>query len=148
MRSPLFWMRRESAAWRCGACARGARVQLGGALPGARRGAPRGAAVNVLLVTDAFPPVCGGSGWSTYELARGLRTRGHAILVVQPRPGTAETIRDVSYDGFRVIEFGALAPAIPYVRNYFKNERLHARLSSSFAPSSRANGLRSSTAAP
>jgi hypothetical protein len=35
---------------------------------------------------------------------------------VQPRPGTAETIRDVSYDGFRVIEFGALAPAIPHAQ--------------------------------
>ena len=80
--------------------------------------------MNVLLVTDAFPPVCGGSGWSTYELARGLRARGHAVLVVQPRPGTAETVRETSYDGFRVIEFGAPAPAIPYVRNYFKNERL------------------------
>ena len=83
--------------------------------------------MNVLLVTDAFPPVCGGSGWSTYELARGLRARGHAVLIVQPRPGTAETIRETAYDGFRVIEFGAPAPPIPYVRNYFKNERLHAR---------------------
>jgi glycogen synthase len=86
--------------------------------------------VNVLLVTDAFPPVCGGSGWSTYELARGLRARGHSILVVQPRPGTPETVRDASYDGLRVLEVGASAPAVPYVRNYFKNERLHARLKS------------------
>jgi glycogen synthase len=84
--------------------------------------------MNVLLVTDAFPPVCGGSGWSTYELARGLRARGHAITIVQPRPGTPETIRDVTFDGFRVIEIGAAAPPQPYVRNYFKNERLHARL--------------------
>jgi glycosyltransferase involved in cell wall biosynthesis len=84
--------------------------------------------MNVLLVTDAFPPVCGGSGWSTYELARGLRARGHSVLLVQPRPGTPETVRDTSYDGFRVIEFGAAAPPLPYVRNYFKNERLHARL--------------------
>ena len=28
----------------------------------------------------------------------------------------------------RCIEFGAAAPPLPYVRNYFKNERLHARL--------------------
>ena len=47
--------------------------------------------VNVLIVTDAFPPVCGGSGWSTYELARGLRRAATRVLVVQPRPGTAET---------------------------------------------------------
>ncbi len=82
--------------------------------------------VNVLLVTDAFPPVCGGSGWSTYELARGLRARGHAVLVVQPRPGTAETIREVSYDGFRVIEFGALAPG-DSVRAQLLQERAAAR---------------------
>ncbi len=86
--------------------------------------------MNVLLATDAFPPVCGGSGWSTYELARGLRTRRHSVLIVQPRPGTPETLREVSYDGFRVLEVGAAAPPVPYVRNYFKNERLHARLTS------------------
>ena len=32
--------------------------------------------------------------------------------------------RETDYDGFRVLEFGAPAPAIPFVRNYFKNERL------------------------
>jgi len=84
--------------------------------------------VNVLIVTDAFPPVCGGSGWSTYELARGLRQLGHGVLVVQPRPGTTETVRETAYDGLRVLEFGTAAPPLPYVRNYFKNERLYARL--------------------
>ena len=84
--------------------------------------------MNVLLATDAFPPVCGGSGWSTFELARGLRGRGHTVLVVQPRPGTPETVREIAHDGFRVLEFGTAAPPLPYVRNYFKNERLHARL--------------------
>jgi glycosyltransferase involved in cell wall biosynthesis len=84
--------------------------------------------MNVLIATDAFPPVCGGSGWSTYELARGLRARGHAVLVVQPRPGTPRGVRETAYDGLRVVELGAPAPAIPYVRNYFKNERLYAAL--------------------
>jgi glycosyltransferase involved in cell wall biosynthesis len=84
--------------------------------------------MRVLLATDAFPPLSGGSGWSTYELARGLRSRGHEVLVVQPRPGTPASLRERSYDDFRVIEAGAPAPAVPYVRNYFKNERLHARL--------------------
>jgi glycosyltransferase involved in cell wall biosynthesis len=90
--------------------------------------------VRVLLVTDAFPPVCGGSGWSTYELARGLRRLGHEVTVVQPRPGTAETVRERGYDGFVVHEFGAAAPPVPYVRNYFKNERLHARLAGFLRP--------------
>ena len=33
-------------------------------------------AVRILLVTDSFPPNCGGSGWSTYELARGSARAG------------------------------------------------------------------------
>lgn len=89
--------------------------------------------MNVLLATDAFPPVCGGSGWSTYELARGLRSRGHRLVVVQPKPGTVETVRTTSYDGFEVCEFGTAAPAVPYVRNYYKNERLYGRLAAYLA---------------
>jgi glycosyltransferase involved in cell wall biosynthesis len=84
--------------------------------------------MKLLIPTDAFPPVCGGSGWSTYELASGLRARGHDVLVVRPVPGAAENVREAEYDGFRVIEFGSAAPNVPYVRNYFKNERLHSRL--------------------
>ena len=80
--------------------------------------------MKILIPTDAFPPVCGGSGWSTYELARGLRARGHAVTIVQPRPGTAAGVRETDYDGFRVLEFGAPAPDIPYVRNYYKSEKL------------------------
>jgi len=80
--------------------------------------------MRILLATDAFPPICGGSGWSTYELARGLRSRGHAVLIVQPLPGRPG-MREASFDGFRVLEFGAPAPPIPYVRNYFKNEKLY-----------------------
>jgi glycosyltransferase involved in cell wall biosynthesis len=83
--------------------------------------------VNVLLTTDSFPPACGGSGWSTYELARGLRARGHAVAVVQPRPGqAADAARE--YDGFHIEEIACAAPGIPFVRNYFKNERLWALL--------------------
>ena len=41
-----------------------------------------------------------------------------------PRRRSSET----AYDGFRVLEFGAAAPPLPYVRNYFKNERLYPRL--------------------
>ena len=84
--------------------------------------------MNILLPTDAFPPVCGGSGWSTYELARGLRHRGHTITVVQPRPGTPAGVRPSAYDGLRLLEVGVPAPPVPYVRNYFKNERLYRTL--------------------
>jgi glycogen synthase len=80
--------------------------------------------MRILVPTDSFPPVCGGSGWSTYELARGLRALGHEITIVQPRPGEPAGIREIEFDGFRVRQFGAAAPNVPYVRNYFKSERL------------------------
>ena len=80
--------------------------------------------MKVLVPTDAFPPVCGGSGWSTYELARGLRARGHRVTIVQPVPGQPAGVRETEYDGFAVKQFGSPAPDIPYVRNYYKSERL------------------------
>ena len=91
--------------------------------------------MRVLIATDAFPPMCGGSGWSTYELARGLRARGHDLLIVRPRAGASRSgtppgDRGEEYDGFRPIEFPVWAPPIPFVRNYFKNERLYGRLAS------------------
>ena len=84
--------------------------------------------MRVLLTTDVFPPICGGSGWSTYELARGLRARGHEITIVRPRFGAAGEGERGSYDGFRPLEFRAWAPGVPFVRNYFKNEWLEGRL--------------------
>ncbi|MBA2603278.1 MAG: glycosyltransferase family 4 protein [Acidobacteria bacterium] len=84
--------------------------------------------MRILLATDAFPPVSGGSGWSTYHLARGLRTRGHDVLIVRPMPGKSSSVVETEYDGFRVIEAGFPAPPLPYVRNYFKNERLYRTL--------------------
>ena len=84
--------------------------------------------MRLLIATDAFPPVCGGSGWSTYELARGMRARGHEVLIVRPVPGAPERETESSYDNFRIVEFGSAAPDVPYVRNYFKNERLYSRL--------------------
>ena len=128
----------ETAA-RCGRTdARRSRLQLGGALQGARRRHRRGTAtfacpgshlMHILVATDAFPPVCGGSGWSTYELARGLRARGHRVT---GRPAEARhpagTYASERSTAFVSLEFGATAPPIPYVRNYFKNERLYPRL--------------------
>ena len=89
--------------------------------------------MKILIPTDAFPPVCGGSGWSTYELARGLRARGHQVTLVQPRPGETPGVREIDYDGFRVRQFGAPAPNIPYVRNYYKSEKLTRSLTSYLA---------------
>jgi glycogen(starch) synthase len=80
--------------------------------------------VRILIATDSFPPNCGGSGWSTFELARGLRARGHDVLVVQPRVGRrSASSRD--YEAFTVREIPVVAPDVPFVRNYFKNERFY-----------------------
>ena len=84
--------------------------------------------MRVLITTDVFPPVCGGSGWSTYELARGLRSRGHEITLVRPRTGGGRREPAEPYDGFHPLEFQAWSPPVPYLRNYFKNERLYRRL--------------------
>ena len=84
--------------------------------------------MRILIATDSFPPNCGGSGWSTYELAKGLRRAGHAITIVQARPGRPRAARE--YDGFAVDEFGGRAPSVPFLRNYVKNERLYRRLAS------------------
>jgi glycosyltransferase involved in cell wall biosynthesis len=83
--------------------------------------------MRVLITTDSFPPGCGGSGWSTWELARGLRARGHEVAILHARAGRGgEATR--GYDGFTVREVGIPAPALPFVRNYFKNERAYRRL--------------------
>ena len=97
--------------------------------------------MRLLIATDAFPPVCGGSGWSTYELARALRARGHHVLIVKPVPGAAAGERESKHDDFRIIEFGSAAPGVPYVRNYFKNERLYSRLEPFLASVIRAEGI-------
>ena len=85
--------------------------------------------MRVLITTDAFPPNCGGSGWSTHALAQGLRARGHEPVVVQPRFGD-EALGDRDVDGVSVTEYRASAPRIPFLRNYVKNERFYTRFAS------------------
>ena len=135
--------RRRALGWaaareRGGAATSAGRVHCA-ALDAAIRGSARrgrherlGATMRILIATDSFPPDCGGSGWSTYELARGLRARGHS-LVDRPaaRRGAARHARATT--GSRSGEIGAPAPSVPYVRNYFKNERLTARLAALLA---------------
>ena len=92
--------------------------------------------MRILIATDAFPPVCGGSGWSTYELARGLRARDHLVDIVWPRPQPSRVLQAInatSYDGFNVTAFTFQASTLPFARNYHKSERLTARLSAYLA---------------
>lgn len=39
--------------------------------------------MNILILTESFPPHAGGSGWSTYYLCRALKKKGHNITVVK-----------------------------------------------------------------
>jgi glycosyltransferase involved in cell wall biosynthesis len=82
--------------------------------------------MRILIATDAFPPISGGSGWSTYELARGLRAKGHDVFIVRTYSERDPVPAD--YDRFTVSGFPAFAPPIPFVRNYVRNERLYDRL--------------------
>jgi len=67
---------------------------------GGRRASP-----GVLLVTDAYPPGCGGSGWSTHALAQSLASSGYTVevLEVDSRSQRSDT-RDV--DGISVRRIG------------------------------------------
>ncbi|MDP6579014.1 MAG: glycosyltransferase family 4 protein [Vicinamibacterales bacterium] len=89
--------------------------------------------MRILISTDAFPPDCGGSGWSTYELAKTLRANGHEIVISRPVFGSAVTGTAVVHDGFQVREFRGWAPPVPFVRNYIKNERLYHRYAKALA---------------
>lgn len=89
--------------------------------------------LGVLIVTDAFPPVCGGSGWSTWELARGLHGRGHRVHVVKVEIGPRAAITDGTYESVPVTIFRRRAPAVPALRNVVKNEWLWRELAAYLA---------------
>lgn len=69
--------------------------------------------LNVRLVTDAFPPGGGGSGWSTYYLGKALADLGHSVGVVRPvyaQSGAGRVRNVTSYGGLRVDEIGIPTP--------------------------------------
>ena len=80
--------------------------------------------LRVLLSTDAFPPVCGGSGWSTYELAKGLSARGHHVDIVKTEIGRSPGVHESQYESFRVTTLRGQVPDLPLVRNILKNEKM------------------------
>jgi glycogen(starch) synthase len=84
--------------------------------------------LRILIVTDSFPPGCGGSGWSTWELAAGLGRRGHHVEVVTIEIGRPGGLAAATYEGMPVTVFRAPAPRVPALRNVIKNEWLWGRL--------------------
>jgi glycogen(starch) synthase len=84
--------------------------------------------LRILIVTDSFPPLCGGSGWSTWELARGLLARGNHVEVVKVDARGRSGIFERVYEGVRVTQFCRRSATWPVLRNVAKNERLWSAL--------------------
>lgn len=84
--------------------------------------------LTILLATDVFPPRCGGSGWSTYHLARALRARGHRPIIARPREGLRGALL-TEYDGLPVHELGfsSRGGGLPFVRGLNRQERFWPR---------------------
>ncbi len=99
-------------------------------------------ALTILLATDVFPPRCGGSGWSTYHLARALRARGHRAIVARPREGLSGS-QLAEYDGLPVHELGfsARGGSLPFVRGINRQERFWPRFARFLADLARAEGV-------
>ncbi len=83
--------------------------------------------MRILIAADVFPPKCGGAGWSSYHLARALQKEGHQVLAVVPREG-GEAFVERAYGGITVREFPYRSSPVPFLRNYYRNERLWPRL--------------------
>jgi glycosyltransferase involved in cell wall biosynthesis len=81
--------------------------------------------MNLAIVSDVFPPKCGGSGWSSFFLARALVERGHQVQVVVPKEGPAFRTATREYEGLAITEYYYPASKIPFVRNYSRNEQLY-----------------------
>ncbi len=83
--------------------------------------------LHVVLPSDVFPPRAGGAGWSAHALSRALMARGHCVTAIVPRQGT-RGIRRTEIAGVPAVEVGYRAPALPFVQNYYRFERLWPRL--------------------
>jgi glycogen(starch) synthase len=83
--------------------------------------------MRLLIVSDAFPPGCGGSGWSTFHLVKALARAGHEVRVIVSSPGLAG-MRTRRYEDVEVGDFGFAFRDIPYVRSVLREQLLAQRL--------------------
>ncbi len=60
---------------------------------------------HVWLVTDVYPPDCGGSGWSAHALARTLTDEGHGVEVIALDP-TTSVLSQRTFEGICISEVG------------------------------------------
>src|SRR5215204_1921909 len=75
------------------------------------------ASMRLLYITDVFPPHCGGSGWSVYFFARGLRELGHQVDIVALDGSPRE------YDGFEVRTFPLKRSLAPFFATWDREVR-------------------------
>ncbi len=60
----------------------------------------------VLITTDAYPPDCGGSGWSTHALVRELRGAGFDVEVLEVDAHGDRPVAEREFDGVRLRTIG------------------------------------------
>jgi glycosyltransferase involved in cell wall biosynthesis len=75
------------------------------------------APMKLLYITDVFPPHCGGSGWSVYFFARGLRELGHQVDIISLDGSPRE------YDGFEVRTFPLKRSHAPFFASWDREKR-------------------------
>jgi len=80
------------------------------------------ARLRLIMPSDAFPPRCGGAGWSAHALARSLQARGCDVTAIVPRTGRG-LVSDVTL-GIATLRPGYREWPLPFVRNYSRHERL------------------------
>jgi glycosyltransferase involved in cell wall biosynthesis len=80
------------------------------------------------LPSDVFPPgQAGGTAWSAWTLAQALQARGNQVVAIVPVEGQQDSIRNREA-GIPTVQWGYRAPRIPFIRNYFRHERLWGKL--------------------
>jgi glycogen(starch) synthase len=85
--------------------------------------------MNILYVTDVFPPHCGGSGWSVYFFARALRREGHNVQIFSLDGSSRE------YDGFNVQSIPLTKSQTPFVGNWLRENRDLPKIAAALKPS-------------
>ncbi len=74
----------------------------------------------VLIVTDVYPPDCGGSGWSAHSLVKTLASEGHRVEVMEIDPTGDDDAR--RYEGQTVRSIGTAAARRSPVRRLGAND--------------------------
>ena len=86
-------------------------------------------AAQVWLVTDVYPPDCGGSGWSTHALARALTNRGHDVEVIA-LDSTSAVLSQRTFEEIRISEVGIRGAKRSPVRRLGARDYSYATLAS------------------